>query len=132
LLESHVTIKKWTTIGQNNYVAQGAVLGGDPQDAKYQGEETYLEVGDNNVIREYVTLHRATGEGNTTRIGNECFIMAYGHVGHNCTIHDKVTMANSVGISGYVTIEERATIGGMCGIHQFCRIGKVAMVGGFT
>ena len=131
-LESHVTIKKWTEIGENNYIAQGAVLGGDPQDAKYQGEETYLIVGNNNIIREYVTLHRATGEGKSTVIGNDCFIMAYCHVGHNCTLHDKVTMANSVGISGYVTVEERATIGGMCGIHQFCRIGKIAMVGGFT
>jgi UDP-N-acetylglucosamine acyltransferase len=132
ILESHVTVKRWTTIGAKNYIAQGAVLGGDPQDNKYHGEETYLVVGNNNIIREYVTLHRATGEGKTTTVGDDCFIMAYCHVGHNCTVHNMVTMANSVGVAGYVTIEERATIGGMCGIHQFCRIGKIAMVGGFT
>lgn len=132
ILESHATIKKWTTIGENNFFGQGSVIGGDPQDRKYQGEPTYLTIGNNNTFREYVTLHRATGEGKATTIGNDCFIMAYCHIGHNCAVHDKVTIANSVGVAGHVTIEELANIGGMAGIHQFCRIGKVAMVGGFT
>jgi len=132
VIEHHVTIKKWTTIGDENYIAEGAILGGIPQDRKYGGEETYLILGDRNIIREYVTLHRATGEGNATTIGNDCFIMAYCHVGHNCAIHDKVTMANSVGVSGHCTVETMVTVGGMVGIHQFTRIGKVSMVGGFS
>jgi UDP-N-acetylglucosamine acyltransferase len=131
-LESRVTIRAGVTMGRNNVVADGAVLGGDPQDRKYKNEPTFLKIGDDNVIREFVTMHRATGEGNSTVVGNDCYIMAYCHLGHNVTIHDHVTMANSVGLSGHVTVEELSTIGGMVGVHQFARIGKVAMVGGFT
>ncbi len=130
-LGSHVTIKTGTTIGARNVIGQGAVLGGDPQDRKYKGEPTFLEIGDDNVIREYVTIHRATGEGKTTTVGNNCFLMAYCHLGHNVTLHDSVTMANLVQLSGHVTVEELVTIGGMVGVHQWSRIGKVAMVGGF-
>lgn len=132
IIDSHATIKHSTTLGENNYVGQGSVIGGDPQDRKYNGEPTFLKIGDRNVFREYVTLHRATGEGKSTIIGNDCFIMAYCHIGHNCHVYDKVTIANSVGVAGHVTIEDLVNIGGMSGIHQFCRIGKVAMVGGFT
>ncbi len=131
ILDSHVTIKGNTVLGAKNKVGQGAVIGGDPQDRKYHGEPTFLTIGDRNVFREYVTIHRATGEGNSTVIGNDCFLMAYCHVGHNCTISDWVTMANSVGVSGHVTIEDYVTVGGMVGIHQFARVGRVAMVGGF-
>lgn len=131
-LDSHVTIKRDTEIGERNFVGQGAVLGGDPQDRKYKGEQTFLKVGNDNVFREYVTLHRATGEGNVTTIGNDCYLMAYSHVGHNATLMDFVTMANNVGVSGYVTIEEMATIGGMTGLHQYVRVGKFAMVGGMS
>lgn len=131
-LDSHATVKAGTRLGTNNYVGQGAVLGGDPQDRKYQGEPTFLNIGDENVFREYVTIHRATGEGNSTNIGNNNYLMAYCHLGHNVTLHNHITMANSIGVSGHVTIEDLVTVGGMCGIHQFCRIGKVAMVGGFT
>lgn len=132
VLESHVVIKGGTTLGKHNFVAQGSVLGGDPQDRKYGGEPTFLQIGDHNVFREYVTIHRATGEGRTTVVGSHCFLMAYCHLGHNVTLQDQVTMANSCGVSGHVTIEEMVTMGGMCGIHQFVRIGKLAMVGGFT
>lgn len=131
-LESHATVKGNTTLGRNNVVAQGAVLGGDPQDRKYKNEPTFLRVGDDNVFREYVTVHRATGEGNFTVIGNRCFFMAFVHIGHNCTLWDDVTIANNVGCSGHVTIENLVTIGGMTGIHQFVRIGKIAMVGGMS
>ncbi len=130
-LDSHVTIKRNTHVGSNNYFGQGSVIGGDPQDRKYRGEPTYLRIGDNNVFREYVTLHRATGEGNSTTIGDNCFLMAYCHLGHNVVVQDAVTMANSVGVSGHVTIETMATIGGMVGVHQYARVGTVAMVGGF-
>jgi UDP-N-acetylglucosamine acyltransferase len=131
-LESSVTVRGGTTIGKGNLFAQGSIIGGDPQDRKYHGEPTFLRIGDNNVFREYVTIHRATGEGQATVVGNNCYLMAYCHLGHNVTLHDTVTMANSCGISGHCTIEELVTIGGMVGLHQWVRIGKVAMVGGFT
>ncbi|HEY0867134.1 MAG TPA: acyl-ACP--UDP-N-acetylglucosamine O-acyltransferase [Fimbriimonas sp.] len=131
-LESHVTVKGGTTMGANNVVGQGSVLGGDPQDRKYRGEPTYLRIGDDNVFREYVTVHRATGEGNSTVVGNENFIMAYCHLGHNVVFHNQITVANTTGISGHVTVEDLVTLGGMTGVHQFARIGKVAMVGGMT
>lgn len=131
-LESNVTVYGGTAIGRNNTFAQGSVIGGDPQDRKYKGEPTYLRIGDDNRIREYVTIHRATGEGNTTVIGNRCYLMAFVHIGHNCTLWDEITMANNVGVSGHVTVENMVTIGGMTGIHQFVRVGKVAMVGGMS
>jgi UDP-N-acetylglucosamine acyltransferase len=131
-LEGHVTVKSGTWIGDNNKIGEGAVLGGDPQDRKYAGEPTFLEIGNDNVIREYVTIHRATGEGKYTRVGNDCFIMAYCHLGHNVILGNTITIANSVGLSGHVTVEDLVTIGGMTGVHQFVRIGKIAMVGGFS
>ena len=130
-LDSHVTIKGNTRIGNNNFVGQGAVIGGDPQDRKYAGEPSFLTIGNDNVFREYVTIHRASGEGKSTVVGNNCYLMAYSHLGHNVTLEDFVTIANSVNVAGHVTIESLANIGGMVGIHQFVRIGKVAMVGGF-
>lgn len=131
-LDSHVTIKSGTELGERNYVGQGSVLGGDPQDRKYQGEQTFAKIGDDNIIREYVTIHRATGEGKSTVVGSRNFLMAFVHLGHNVTLQNDITIANASGISGHVTIEDLVTVGGMVGIHQFCRIGKVAMVGGFT
>lgn len=131
-LDSHATIKSGTRLGARCTVGQGAVLGGDPQDRKYHGERTFLEIGDDNIIREYVTIHRASGEGNKTIIGSRCFIMGYCHIGHNCILEDEVTLANYTGVSGHVTIENLANIGGMTGIHQFARIGRVAMIGGMS
>lgn len=130
-LDSHVTIKGNTKIGENNFIGQGAVIGGDPQDRKFAGEPTFLVIGNDNVLREYVTIHRASGEGKSTVVGNDCYLMAYAHLGHNVTLEDSVTIANSVNVAGHVTIETLANVGGMVGIHQFVRIGKVAMVGGF-
>ncbi|CAN5521385.1 acyl-ACP--UDP-N-acetylglucosamine O-acyltransferase [soil metagenome] len=132
VIESHAVVKSGTTLGERNYVAQGAILGGDPQDTKWQGEPTYLRIGDDNKFREYVTIHRATGEGLATTVGNGCFLMAYCHLGHNVCLHDNVSMSNTVGVSGHVTVESNAYIGGMTGIHQFVRIGRAAMIGGMT
>lgn len=131
-LDSHVTIKSGTTLGQRNYVGQGSVLGGDPQDRKYVGEPTFLVIGNDNVIREYVTIHRATGEGKATRIGDRNYLMAFTHLGHNVTLHNDITLANNVGCSGHVTIEDAVNVGGMTGIHQWVRIGRLAMVGGMS
>lgn len=119
-------------MGARNVIAQGAIIGGDPQDRKFKGEPTFLSIGDDNVFREYVTIHRATGEGKTTVIGDRNYLMAFVHVGHNCHLMNDITMANNVGVSGHVTIENLVTIGGMTGVHQFVRIGKIAMVGGMS
>lgn len=131
-LESHVTVRKDTKIGERNVIAQGAILGGDPQDRKYAGQQTFLEIGNDNVIREYVTIHRSSKEGEFTRVGDRNYLMAFVHLGHDVTVTNDVTITNNVGIAGHATIEEMVTIGGMAGVHQFARIGKLAMVGGMT
>jgi len=131
-LDSHVTLKGGTTVGERNYFGQGSIIGGDPQDRKYKGEPTFLKIGNDNVFREYVTIHRATGEGQSTTVGSNCYLMAYCHLGHNVAVYDGVTMANSVGVSGHCTIEELSTLGGMVGLHQWVHVGKVAMVGGMS
>jgi UDP-N-acetylglucosamine acyltransferase len=131
-LASHVCIEADTLIGRDCRIHQGCVIGGPPQDFKYGGERTYARIGDRNVIREYVTVHRATGEGNCTFIGDDNMIMAYCHIGHNACLSDGIMMANYVGISGHCLVEDRVVFGGMLGIHQFVRIGKLAMIGGMS
>lgn len=132
VLDSHITVKEFTIIGEKNYIGQGAVLGGIPQDRKYQGERTYLKIGSDNFIREYVTIHRASGPELSTVIGNDNLIMAYAHLGHNVVLNDHITVANGVNLAGHVTVEDYVVIGGLTGIHQFTRIGKVAMVGAMS
>lgn len=130
-IDAHVRIEGPTEIGENCRVFQGAVLGFDPQDLKYKsGETTYLKIGGGNIIREYVTVHRATGEGNATVIGDNNFIMAYVHIGHNCILGSNILVSNATSFAGHVHIEDRAVVGGMTGVHQFVRIGRLAMVGG--
>jgi UDP-N-acetylglucosamine acyltransferase len=130
LLESHVVIESGSRIGTNCRIWPGAVIGGPPQDHKYKGERSFLVLGNNNLVRECVTLHRATGEGVATRIGNDNMLMAYVHVGHNCDVGNHNTLSSFVGLSGHVLIESNVILGGMVGVHQFCRIGKLAMIGG--
>ena len=101
-----------------------------PQDLKFGGERSFLHIGENTVIREFVSLHRGTGEGGVTRIGQNCLIMAYAHVAHDCIIGDNVILANSVNLAGHVEIEDFAILGGILPVHQFVRIGKHCMVGG--
>jgi UDP-N-acetylglucosamine acyltransferase len=127
-VESHVAIKAYTSIGMRCYVAQGAVLGGEPQDRKFHGEVSHLKLGDDNIVREYVTIHRASGEGRSTIVGNDNFVMAYTHLGHNVTLGNNITIANGVHLAGHSTIEDFAVLGGMTGFHQFVRVGKAAMV----
>lgn len=119
-------------IGTDNQIFPGAALGLDPQDLKYKGAKTWVKIGDRNIIREFVTINRATGEGEETIVGNDNLLMAYVHVAHNCVIKDRVVIANYVGLAGHVEIESKAVIGGMLGIHQFVRVGTMAMLGGMS
>ena len=132
-ISSHVVIDKWTHIGKGCQIYPYASLGAAPQHLKYNGEETYVIVGDNNIIREYVTIHRGTPFGNgKTVLGNENFIMAYAHVAHDCTVGNRVVIASYVALGGHVEIGDHAIIGGIVAIHQFVRIGTYAFVGGAT
>jgi UDP-N-acetylglucosamine acyltransferase len=110
-------------------VHHGAVLGTDPQDLKYRGEPSRLEIGPRTTIREYATLNRGTGEGGVTRVGSDCLLMAYAHVAHDCVVGDHVIMANTVELGGHVEIGPWVTVGGVTGIHQFVRIGPHAFIG---
>lgn len=132
VLEANVIVKSGTRIGARCRLWPNVVLGHEPQDMKFHGEESYVHIGDDNMLREMVTIHRATGEGEATRIGNQNLLMAYVHVGHNCTIGNNTMISNSTGISGHVTIEDKVVIGGFAGIHQFVHIGKMGMVGGLS
>ena len=131
-IAAHVMIEKWTTIGTNNAIQYGAVIGSEAQDMKYLGEESFVKIGDNNHIREYVTINRATGKGESTILGSDNMILTSTHIGHNCVIGNNITMANVVHISGHVSVGDYTTIGGMTGIHQFVRIGKGCMIGGYS
>lgn len=127
---SSVLIERDVTIGADCAIFHGAVLGTDPQDLKFEGESARLYVGDRTVIREYATLNRGTRARGMTRVGTDCFIMAYAHVAHDCLIGNRVILANAVNMAGHVEIEDWATIGGVTAIHQFVRIGAHAFVGG--
>ena len=129
-IDAHAVIFGNVRIGEGNYIGPFAVIGADPQDISYKGQPTYLEIGSGNIIREYVSIHRASQEGQATKVGNECFIMAYSHIAHDCRIGNNVIITNYAGISGFVEIEDRAIISGHVGIHQFVRIGYLAFVSG--
>jgi UDP-N-acetylglucosamine acyltransferase len=117
------------TAGQNNRFATGVAIGGAPMDTKYEGEDTEVRIGSGNTFFEYTTVHRASGAGNATVIGDDNFVMAYVHIAHNCRIGNGCVITNGVQLAGHVELGDRANIGGLAGIHQFCRIGTLAMVG---
>jgi UDP-N-acetylglucosamine acyltransferase len=127
-----VTIEGLTEIGSDNRIFANAVIGTEPQDLKYKGAASWVKIGNNNVIRECVTINRATGEGEVTQIGDGNLLMAYVHVAHNCLLANDLVIANNVALAGHVTIESKVTIGGVLGVHQFVHIGKMAMVGGMS
>jgi UDP-N-acetylglucosamine acyltransferase len=129
-IRAHAVVKRFTTLGRGNRVHEGAVLGGEPQDLSFRDLETRLVIGDRNVIREGVTIHRSTKAGGATVVGSDCFLMAYVHLAHDNRIGDRVIMANNVMLAGHVEVGERAFVGGGAGVHQFCRLGRLAMVGG--
>ncbi len=129
-IASNALLAKGTRIGEDCRIHHGAVLGTVPQDLKFHGEETLLEVGNFTTIREYATLNRGTSASGKTSVGNHCFIMAYTHVAHDCVVGNHVILANSVNMAGHVHIEDHVVIGGIVPIHQFTKIGKHAMIGG--
>ena len=132
-IHSHVNISGKTIIKKGNIIYPFASIGNDPQDLKYKGEETQLIVGENNIIREYVTINPGTkGGGGITKIGNNCLIMIAAHIAHDCNIGNNVIIANNAAIAGHALINDDVVIGGNCGIQQFTRIGKMAMIGGMT
>jgi UDP-N-acetylglucosamine acyltransferase len=129
-IRAHAVVKRGTRLGEGDRVHEGAVLGGEPQDLSFGGQETGLVIGERNVIREGVTIHRSTKEGGTTVVGSDCFLMAYTHVAHDCRLGDRVVMANNVMLAGHVEVADRAFLGGGAAVHQFCRVGRLAMIGG--
>jgi len=130
VIGAHAVIKRHTRLGARNRVHEHAVLGGDPQDLKFDPKTvSSVEIGDDNVFREGVTVHRGSRPGSATRIGNGCFLMALAHVAHDCALGNQVVMVNNSGVSGEATVGDRAFLGGAAGVHQFCRVGRLAMIG---
>ena len=131
IIQSHVSIIGNTKLGKNNKIYPFASIGNDPQDLKFDGEITKLEIGDNNKIREYVTANPGTkGGGGLTKIGNNCLFMVSSHIAHDCLVEDNVILANNVPLGGHAHIEEKVIIGGNSAVQQFTRVGKSSMIGG--
>lgn len=131
-IDAHAVVERDTTIGDRCHIYYGAVIGSDPQDLKYEGEATTCLIGNDTVIREYVTVNRGTRALGYTQVGDGCLLMAYVHVAHDCQIADSVILSNSVGLAGHVTVDEHAIIGGMTGVHQFVRVGAHSFIGGVS
>jgi UDP-N-acetylglucosamine acyltransferase len=127
-----VLVERNTEIGEGCRIFQGAVLGTDPQDLKFQGEETWLRVGDRTQIREYATLNRGTSASGETVVGSDCLLMAYVHVAHDCVLGDHIIISNATQMAGHVTIDDWAIISGLVAMHQFVRIGRHAFIGGLS
>jgi UDP-N-acetylglucosamine acyltransferase len=129
---AHAYLTGWTEIGEDNEIHPGAVLGGRPQDKAYGGEQSYLRIGSKNVIREHVQIHRGTAPASATTIGDNNFLMANAHVGHNCRLGDQVVLANGALLGGYVEVGNSVFISGNCVVHQFVRIGDFALMRGLS
>lgn len=132
-IDSHAIIKQYSKIGTGNHIHSHAMVGGQPQDLKFTGEQTWLEIGNFNKIREFSTLHRGTaGGGGLTKIGDNNLFMAYTHVAHDCILGSNIVMSNCSTLAGHVQIDDFAILGGLSAVHQFCKIGKHAFIGGMT
>lgn len=127
---THAVVKRFTTLGERNRIYEHATVGGEPQDVKFKGEPSRLVIGDDNLIREYATLHRASGEGAETRIGSRNFLMIGVHIAHNCEIGDDNIFANGAALAGHIRVEDHVFLSSNVGAHQFVRMGRYAMVGG--
>ena len=122
-----------STIGEDNLLHPGSIIGGEPQDKKFQGEETWVHIGDRNIFREHVTINRGTEfGGGATRLGDDCLLMAGCHIAHDCILGNGVTMASAVLLGGHVVVEDHVGFGGMCAVHHFTSIGRFAFIGGMT
>jgi len=130
VLAPRVTLERNVRLAEAVRVGQGTVLGGDPQDLKYRGEETWVEIGPETIIREYSTVNRGTAASGVTRVGAHCFLMSYVHLAHDCQVGDHVIIANGTQLAGHVTIQDRAILSGLIAVHQFVTIGSLAFVGG--
>ncbi len=130
VLHSHVVLDGHTQIGKRNQIFPFACIGTKTQDLKYKGGRTFVRIGDDNTIREYVTIHSATSEGNETVVGSNNHILACSHVAHDCKLGNHIIMSNYAGLAGHVLVEDHAVIGGFAAVHQFCRIGTISMIGG--
>ena len=130
-INSHVVIEPHVTIGPDCRIFQYAAIGAPPQSLKYKGEQTYIKIGRGTIIREFVTIHRGTEfGGGITQIGEDCFLMAYTHIAHDCIIGREVVMSNNATLAGHITIGDHATVGGLTAIHQFVKVGDYAFIGG--
>lgn len=130
---AHAVIMSWTSLGRDNRVSPHVVLGGEAQDLGYKGEETHLIIGDGNVFREFSTVHRGTKASRSeTRLGDNCMLMNYTHVGHDCIVGNNVIMANYSALGGHVVVEDNVIFGGAALVHQYCRVGRYAFVAGMS
>ena len=132
VIAPRATLERNVTVGRSVKVGIGTILGGAPQDLKYAGEETSVEIGDGTVVREYVTVNRGTAHSFKTTVGENCLLMSYVHIGHDCRIGNSVILSNVVQLAGHVTIEDKAIISGMSAVHQFTRIGRHSFIGGMS
>jgi len=132
-IQGHVVIQSGTEIGEGCKISPFASIGGPPQDLTYKGEDTRVLIGNNNIIKEYVTINRGTPHGKgITKVGDNNFIMAYAHIAHDCVVGSNVIMANCATLAGHVEVDNYVIFGGLCAVHQFCRIGKYAFISGLT
>lgn len=130
VLAARAVLERNVRLGRRVKIGIGSILGGDPQDLKFRGEETWVEIGDETVVREYATINRGTAHSHVTRVGRASFVMSYVHLGHDCQVGDGVILSNSVQLAGHVLVEDRAIISGVTAVHQFVRVGRHAFIGG--
>jgi len=132
-LESHAVLEGLVEVGPDCRISSHTVIGTEPQDIGYAGEETRVEIGAGNIFREFVTIHRGTARGaGVTRLGDKNYLMAFTHVGHDCRIGNETILTHGVTLGGHVVVEDFANVGGLTGVHQFCRIGRLAFIGGYS
>jgi UDP-N-acetylglucosamine acyltransferase len=132
VLQAHVVVNGWTEIGEDCLFYPFSTVGAASQDRKYAGERAFTRIGDRTILREYVSIQRATGHDEVTAVGNDCLLLAYVHIAHNCILGNGVTMSNLAQLAGHVQLGDHVTIGGQTGVHQFTRVGRHAMLGGMS
>ncbi|HEY3133356.1 MAG TPA: acyl-ACP--UDP-N-acetylglucosamine O-acyltransferase [Gemmatimonadaceae bacterium] len=130
VIAPRATLERNVTLGQNVQVGMGTILGGPPQDLKFAGEETTVEIGEGTVIREYTTINRGTSQSFKTTVGRNCLLMSYVHLAHDCHIGNNVILSNVAQLAGHVTVDDKAIVSGLCAVHQFVRIGRHSFIGG--